>query len=106
MKDDRPLVRTILWPLILITVGVLFALQNFTSIGFDRTWPVLLIVIGLLSLFGRAARPAAPPPPTPSNWPPPAGGYHPTYTQGAYPQPPQGTPPETPPPGSHPGGSI
>ena len=34
-------------PIIVITVGVLFALQNFTDIGFDRTWPVLLVVIGI-----------------------------------------------------------
>ena len=35
----------------LITVGVLFALQNFTPYGFGQTWPVLLIVFGLLSLW-------------------------------------------------------
>jgi hypothetical protein len=34
-------------PIIVITVGVLFALQNFADIGFHRTWPVLLVVIGI-----------------------------------------------------------
>jgi len=81
----------------LITLGTLFALQNFTPYGFDQTWPVLLIVFGLLSLLGRsvaAAPPVAPPyawqppawqPPVP---PPPAGqpaagGYRATaYAQG------------------------
>jgi hypothetical protein len=34
-------------PMIVITVGALFALQNFMRIGFDRTWPILLIVIAI-----------------------------------------------------------
>src|ERR1035441_6106245 len=58
-------------PLTLITVGALFVLNNFTSYGFDKTWPVILIVFGLLTLVGRstaqpvapAAQPEAPAPP-------------------------------------------
>jgi hypothetical protein len=46
------LVRAIRGPVILITVGVLFAFDKFTAFRFSQTWPVLLIVAGLLSLAG------------------------------------------------------
>jgi hypothetical protein len=46
------LVRAIRGPVILITVGVLFAFDKFTAVRFSQSWPVLLIVIGLLSLVG------------------------------------------------------
>lgn len=46
------LVRAIRGPVILITVGVLFAFDKFSAFRFSQTWPVLLIVIGLLSLGG------------------------------------------------------
>ena len=51
--DNRSLVRAIRGPIVLITVGVLFALNNFTPWGFDQTWPVILIVFGLLKLAER-----------------------------------------------------
>jgi uncharacterized membrane protein YphA (DoxX/SURF4 family) len=63
--NDVNLVRAIRWPITLITLGTLFALNNFTEYGFHQTWPVLLIVFGLLSLLGRTTgrpAPAAPPP--------------------------------------------
>jgi LiaI-LiaF-like transmembrane region len=53
MNVDSSLARAVRGPIILITVGVLFALNNFTPYGFGQTWPVLLIVIGLLSFLGR-----------------------------------------------------
>ena len=53
MNGDTSLIHAIRGPVILITVGVLFALNNFTPYGFAETWPALLIVIGLLSLLGR-----------------------------------------------------
>ncbi len=40
-------------PIILITLGTLFALGQFTPYGFHRTWPVLLIVFGVLKLLER-----------------------------------------------------
>jgi hypothetical protein len=101
MRGDRSTIRAIRGPIILITVGVLFALQSFNIYGFDQTWPVLLIVIGLLSLCGRAVQSAQPgpgsnpgvPPPPNYNWPPPSGGYRGTsYSQGPYAQP--GAPPQ------------
>ena len=45
-------------PVILITVGILFAIDHFAYIGFDRTWPVLIIVIGLMKLIERAGAPS------------------------------------------------
>jgi hypothetical protein len=65
---------------ILVTLGVLFLLEEFTNIGFGQTWPVLLIVIGLFMYLGHSGSieghvdppvpiSAVPPPP-----PPPAGG--------------------------------
>ena len=92
MKGDRTGIRAIRGPIILITVGVLFALQSFNIFGFDQTWPVLLIVIGLLSLLGRTTQPAPPPPVQPMppnyNWQPPAADYRGTsYSQGPYAQP-------------------
>lgn len=40
---------------IIVTIGVLFLVQEFWYIDFDRTWPVLLIVIGLLTFAGHNA---------------------------------------------------
>jgi hypothetical protein len=51
--SDPSLVRAIRGPVTLITVGALFALNNFTRYSFDQTWPVILIVFGLLSLMRR-----------------------------------------------------
>ena len=132
MRGDRSGIRAIRGPIILITVGVLFALQSFNIYGFDQTWPVLLIVIGLLSLLGRAGnQPPAPgpgvPPPPNYNWQQPAATQYrgPSYSQSQYAQPapqdgaPEATsgpakggfgttapPRENPPGGSNPGGSI
>jgi hypothetical protein len=78
---DPSIVRAIRGPITLITVGALFALNNFTQYTFDRTWPVLLIVFGLLSLLRRGIEPAPPQPPPVAfpppqyNFPPPQGGY-------------------------------
>ncbi|HUE22797.1 MAG TPA: DUF5668 domain-containing protein [Bryobacteraceae bacterium] len=71
--SDVNLLRAIRWPVTLITLGALFALNNFTNYGFHQTWPVLLIVFGLFSLLGRTAGspPAAAPP---SGSRPAAGG--------------------------------
>jgi hypothetical protein len=81
--SNASIVRAIRGPLILITVGVLFVLNNFTWFQFDKSWPILLIVIGLLSILKRGVeppRPVAPPPPPPP--PPPYPGA--TYTQSPY----------------------
>jgi hypothetical protein len=91
--NDRSLVRAIRGPVTLITVGVLFAFNNFTSYGFDKTWPVLLIVFGLLSLLRRGMEPVPAPPPPPPPFAYPGGG---SYAQSTYTQnPPAGAPPGT-----------
>ena len=56
MNTANNLVLAVRGPIILITIGTLFALDHFTPYSFMQTWPVLLIVIGLLTLAGRAAR--------------------------------------------------
>jgi hypothetical protein len=111
MKGERNTIRAIRGPVTLITIGGLFALQNFTPYDFGQTWPVLLIVFGLLSLLARTAAPLPPVPPPPQyGWQPPAwqppapppadqpaGGYRATsYAQGPYPQPPAGADPGAP----------
>jgi hypothetical protein len=71
--SDVNLLRAIRWPVTLITLGTLFALNNFTNYPFHQTWPVLLIVFGLFSLLGRTAgSPPAGVPPSGSS--PGAGG--------------------------------
>jgi hypothetical protein len=97
MRDrDKPpsIIRAIRGPITLITIGVLFAMNNFTTYSFDKTWPVLLIVFGLLSLAKRSMEPAEPPPPVQpypppayaypqQNFPPPGGYAQSSYTQPA-----------------------
>ena len=56
MITGRDLVRAMRGPIILITIGTLFALDHFTNYGVHQTWPVILIVIGLLTLVGRFTR--------------------------------------------------
>jgi hypothetical protein len=47
-------------PVLLITIGVLFALQQTGHVPVWRTWPVILIVIGVMKLLERGARPSVP----------------------------------------------
>ena len=39
-------------PLLLITTGVLFAIDHFGPYRFSQTWPILLIVYGLSRAIG------------------------------------------------------
>ncbi len=55
MNASAAFYRAIRGPLVLITLGVLFALDYFSHMPFYRTWPVLLIVLGLLKLLERMA---------------------------------------------------
>lgn len=54
-------------PILLIMVGVLFAMQQSNVLPFSHTWPLLIIVIGVLKLIERMFMPPQPPfvPPTP-----------------------------------------
>ncbi len=42
-------------PILMITLGVLLAIDQFGPVSFGRTWPVLLIVFGLFKLAERSA---------------------------------------------------
>ena len=99
--NSHSTIRAIRGPVTLITIGVLFALNNFTRYGFDQTWPVILIVFGLLSLLRRGTQPIGPanapnmPPPPTYNYAPPGG-----YSRSPY----AGGPATTPGRASRPGG--
>jgi hypothetical protein len=45
-------------PVLLITVGSLFAIHQAGLLSFSRTWPLLIIVIGIMKLLERAFSPA------------------------------------------------
>ena len=51
----------IVGPVAMITVGVLFLLQEFTRYRFHNTWPILLIAIGIALVLQRSAGPDGPP---------------------------------------------
>jgi hypothetical protein len=86
--NDVSLARAIRGPITLITLGVLFALNNFTPYRFHQTWPVLLIVFGLLSLLRRGTEPVPvhpmPPPPPQWNYPPPPAAPPVGFRQSTY----------------------
>ncbi|MFZ0640667.1 MAG: DUF5668 domain-containing protein [Candidatus Acidiferrales bacterium] len=80
--------RGLMGPAILITVGVLFFIGQYSwQYSFDRMWPVILIVIGAVKLISDTASteghvdPSSqwqtpptqqvPPPPPPPSSPPP-----------------------------------
>src|ERR1051326_6782424 len=89
--SDVPFIRAIRGPVTLITVGVLFALNNFTPYTFSQTWPVIVIVFGWVSLLSRVVgappradrtvKPGFPPNGFPPPPPPPSSSYRQsTYT--------------------------
>jgi hypothetical protein len=85
MNGNNPsVVRAIRGPIVLITLGALFALNNFTEYRFHQTWPVLLIVVGLMSLLKRSTETGTPPAPPPYYPPPPTAGPG-TYRQTSFP---------------------
>jgi hypothetical protein len=56
--NDRSMARALSGPVLLITLGVLFALDNLAQLPFRRTWPVILIVLGFVGLIRHwAGRP-------------------------------------------------
>jgi len=75
---QRCKIRGLMGPTIIVTIGVLFLLQQMRGGFFDfgNTYPVILIVIGLISLASALAsgegHVSAPPPPPPAISPTPA----------------------------------
>jgi Domain of unknown function (DUF5668) len=47
--------RSLMGPLIIITVGVLFMIAQFSRFSFGDLWPVLLIVIGAVLVAQQLA---------------------------------------------------
>ncbi|MBV9302255.1 MAG: hypothetical protein JOY62_06615 [Acidobacteriaceae bacterium] len=47
-------------PILLITIGVLFAIHQAGVINFSRTWPLIIIMIGILKLIERLLMPTSP----------------------------------------------
>src|SRR5579859_6272206 len=88
---DRCRTRRVMFPAMLVTLGVLFLLDSVSRVGFGRTWPAILLVIGVVKLLqsnasssghvgplppgpsGYAGIPQAPPVP-PQNEQPPSSG--------------------------------
>ncbi len=64
--QSQLLLRAIKGPVIMITLGVLFAIDKFSGYSFRQTFPVLLIVIGIMQLLGgRRVKADYIPPPSP-----------------------------------------
>ncbi len=53
MNGNSAWICAIQGPVLMITLGVLLAIDQFGSVSFGRTWPVLLIVFGLFKLMAR-----------------------------------------------------
>src|SRR5450432_3718413 len=49
------LIRASRGPVLLMTLGVLLAVHQFTGLRFDQTFPILIIVFGMLWLLERMA---------------------------------------------------
>jgi hypothetical protein len=67
---ERCRTRHITWPAVMVTLGVLFLMDNLHGPGFERTWPLILLVIGGVKLLqsnasdeGHIAGPPAQPQP-------------------------------------------
>jgi hypothetical protein len=87
---ERCRTHKLMGPAILVTVGIIFLLEEVSEVGIGRTWPAILLVIGVVKLMQSNASwsghvgplpPGVYPPPPP---PPPPTGY-----QGVPPSEPQ-----------------
>ena len=71
----RCTIRGLMWPALIITIGVLFLLQQTRSgFSFGQTWPILLLVAGAVNLASGLAPNEghiSPPAPVASVPPPP-----------------------------------
>ena len=75
---------------ILITLGVLFLLENFHVMPFDQSFPILLLVIGSVLLIGRTGSTEGHIDPNfyAGTVPPPATSPQQQWTSGVNPPPP------------------
>jgi hypothetical protein len=51
--NSNSLMSAVRGPIMLITIGTLFAIDHFGPYSFWRTWPILIIVFGVLKLIER-----------------------------------------------------
>ena len=56
-------VQAIRGPVLLITIGILFAAHQAGMLPVYKTWPLILIMIGLMKLIERMFAPSPPVPP-------------------------------------------
>jgi hypothetical protein len=83
-------IRGLMWPAVLITIGVLFLLDraHFGPFNFNHTWPVVLVVMGIIQLASSAAsrdghvQPPPPVQPLPPAVAPPANTSTPISPEG------------------------
>jgi hypothetical protein len=47
--------RRLMGPSMLLTIGILFLLENLNVVYFGRTWPVILLVVGAVKLLQGSA---------------------------------------------------
>lgn len=85
---DRCRMRRIMGPAVLVTIGILFLLQSFDVVAFDRTWPAILLVIGIVKLLQSNASTLGhngpfPPSPPVMNVPPPGPPPAPSVDSGS-----------------------
>jgi hypothetical protein len=85
MNGSYELARAVRGPLVLMSVGLLFALDQAGVIGFERTWPILFILYGVLKLIERLLAPPLPPAPPPAQYQPPPAQWTPPATGGTTP---------------------
>ena len=93
-RCERCRTRKLMGPAILVTLGVLFLLDNISRVGFGRTWPAILLVIGVVKLVQSNASSAGHIGPLPPGAPPSA------------PPPPQASPEQQPPAASDVSGEV
>lgn len=53
--QERSLIAAIRGPVLMITVGALFAIDHAGLYSFSTTWPAILIVLGVMKLMERAS---------------------------------------------------
>jgi hypothetical protein len=68
---ERCRTRKLMGPAMLVTIGVLFLLDNVSRVDFGKTWPAILLVIGVVKLMQSNASTAGHVGPPPPEFPPP-----------------------------------
>ena len=71
---ERCRTRKVMGPAMLVTIGVLFLLDNVSNVDFGKTWPAILLVIGVVKLMQSNASwtgHIGPLPPGTTDYPPP-----------------------------------